>query len=175
MKNLKLWILLFVILYSCSAKSEGSGGDVVREISLPEHNLEYVVPFAERSIVAAKENLSEKVAMCVVDTVTDICTLLLRLSSVPGDYEDAENAVMLITDQNNSSVKPSVKYDIKPCEFLSEKAWYFDAVLSIDETNEINFSGYIFRNLVLVVTSPMEEKHLKYDISAYFDSLKIVQ
>lgn len=175
MNNIKICLFLGIILYSCSGKSEGSGGAVIKEINLPEYNLQYVVPYAERSVVAAKENLSEKVAMCVVDTVSDICTVLLRLSYVPSKYEDAENAVMLITEQKNSIINPSVSYDIKPCEFLSEKAWHFDAVISVDDKNEVNFSGYIFRNLVLVVTSPMEEKHLKYDISAYFDSLKIVQ
>lgn len=123
--------------------------------SLPQRNLSYEVQ-SDRSIVASKDLLPEKVCMCVVDTQNSVSVLLFDIVEFPPNKELSNKLINEIIRQDDN-VPMSVRNIVyQSCQFLNYDAWHFNAVIDIssDETKlPVTYNGYIFDRNVLVVTA----------------------
>lgn len=123
--------------------------------SVPSRNLRYIVSDTDNIMVADPGALPPQLSLCVVDTVTGICTLLLNLDSAPASPEEAEKKVADITRQDDGLIWKITGRTLSPAVYLDNPAWNFSSELSVvnnEDTVELIYSGVIFSDMALVVT-----------------------
>lgn len=123
---------------------------------IPDKGLVYNVENGENIIVGVPEDLPPQVLMCIVDTASNICSLLLNLDYAPTSTDLAQNVVKEIVMQNNSTNTRILNQYITPCVYLDTLAWSFNSNLRIPnnkDTLDLIYTGYIFSDMALVVTA----------------------
>ncbi len=167
------FFLLMIVLSGCTQNSQSDSTDPT--ILIAEYGLTYEVPFPQRSIIAPKDNLTDDITLCVVDTNNNVATFLLVLPKIPEDSLQADNVVKLICTQNIPEYRTSSIGKINECTFLDYPAWHFEncvTVKSDEDSLQVMFQGYIFKNLALVVTNKVEDSDKTIDVKPYINGLK---
>lgn len=175
---ISVFLLTLSLISSCVSKpgvTADNRDSVVLSFDIPRHGLSYGLPYPQRTIVAPRESLTDKVSMCVVDTTADVSVLLLNLQSFPQNYSEAEKTVQLVSRQSDVEYATSSSYDIRECEFLDTCAWNFDVSLVVRTAADsigVKFYGYLFENMAFVVTAPASDSITVDKMTPYITGLK---
>ncbi|MDE6378517.1 MAG: hypothetical protein K2K72_07220 [Duncaniella sp.] len=174
MRLLFLASLSLIFWIGCSSRSGNSTGNGSR-VTLSEYNLVYELPYPGNSVIAPADNLTDRVAMCVVDTLNDVSVLILNLPRVPQDSIEAENTVRLISQQNIPGYTVTSTESIGECEYLDRHAWNYETVMVLKNGTDsirVMFYGYLFDDLALVVTTTVTDTIDREYLAPYVTGLK---
>ncbi len=149
-------LLLTVCVDSCNGRGDLSAGyDTSDIIIVDTTGLYYEVPHIESSVIATPDQLPEQIAMCVLDTQTNVSVMLLNLVTHVTDSLGARRTVDMITSQGRKVDCLILEDKIRHTHFMNQLAWNFRHVISffnrVDTVN-VTFYGYVFGNHALVVT-----------------------
>lgn len=182
MRHLLFGMVFLLLLVGCSSKGDsvndnGYADTIVTTFVIDKCNLRYDLPYPRNSIVAPHDRLTDKMSMCIVDTLTNVSVLLLNFPDTPKDYQEAEKIVNLISGQNPIGYIASTTHQINKSTFLDMPAWKFEVSLllkNVSDSIPVTFCGYIFENMGFVVTVPSDSVSNDF-VSPYINGLKKVR
>ncbi len=190
MKRVRLYLSLLscvvfaVFMSGCAngTKSSGKSSHIDRDRSMyvmDDMGLEYNLAPQNNRIIASSENLPEKFAMCVVDTVTQVSVTVLDFGKegVASKLEK-NNVQAIVTDitQSNLGSRFEVrKNELHQASYLGKPAWHFKSEIAIgnpSEEIEVVYEGYIFDGSDGLCAIVATGQNPSPDLSPYLDRLR---
>lgn len=159
-------LLLFGVASCKSNEGNNSEKSMSDTILVDAPDLYYVIPNPKTSIVASQGQLPKHVAMCVVDTQTNVSVMLLNLVANVSDSVGANRIVGMITSQNDAPDCMILEDQIRQTDFLNKQAWNFNHIIQLSnamDTIMVTFYGYVFDNHAIVATKDTIAPHQFFD------------
>lgn len=185
---LSILISVVSILFACNNNhSEDYWNAETFTYNLSSAGMEYNLPFsAERWIVASTDSLPDGIKFCAVDSVENVCVMIISLTDKTKhsnitelSHPEIMDIVSEITKQPQTSNSVCDTLSINPANLSGIYAYEFNTDISLTNPNDksdliqVCYSGYIFNSQegikAIIITSP---KNQSDNIPIYLSGLK---
>lgn len=152
--------LMCLILCSCGKESNnlrqcGEYDSVYNRFVFKDIGATYEIPTPESSLIMDTSSFPDKIMMCVIDTLEDVCVALIKIDKFPVNEREAVNIASMISYQENPEYEVTYSNSVDESRLLGSEAWAFNSTVSLNRENDsikIQYYGYILKDMAIVTT-----------------------